>query len=984
MVHKIYFLENLVIIGRKYLLMMSLWSCSISIISGQVNPDSLNFSRSNSGFTSDVYNGERGVSFNRDWKFYLGNASGAEKPVYNDAGWRTLSVPHDWSIELAFNKNSASGHGGGCLDGGIGWYRKSFKLPAADAGKRITIQFDGVYMNSDVWINGTHLGLRPYGFTTFEYDLTPYLNFASTNVIAVKVNNNQPNCRWYSGSGIYRNVWLTVTDPVHVAYCGSFATQSNVSAASAKISIATTVENHSAKNQPVFLISTIYDQANKVVGTVKTAVSTIASSNKNTFSGMINISNPILWGLNNPYLYTVKTQVYINNTVTDKFTSRLGIRYLAFDANKGFSLNGVNTKIHGVCMHHDLGSLGAAQNYRALERQVEILKTFGTNAIRTSHNPPAPELLEICDRLGVLVLDEAFDAWLLAKTSNDYHLYFKDWAQRDVQNWIQRDRNHASVILWSIGNEIWDGENASSTATAKSLIGWVHDYDTSRGITMALFSSAGLNNIADLLDVVGFNYFLYASDGSQYDSWHKSHPNWKLLGSETSSAVRSRGVYHTPVTSNVLTAADYQCSSYDNSVVSWGHGAEKACKVDKERPFVAGEFIWTGFDYMGEPIPYENDAKSSYFGIVDMCGFPKDVYYLYQSQWTSTPMVHLLPYWNWKAGDNIPVFAYTNCDSVKLTMNGKALGTKKFQNGALHLEWNVPYEAGMLIAQGYKNGSAITADTVKTAGAATKLILKADRKTIHADNSDLVFIETDLLDSKNVLVPNTNNPITYSISGPGEIVGVDNGNAMSYESFRGTQRNLFNGKALVIVRSTCAEGAIVVSAKTTGTGITQATVTVNSVKFKTQPVIVQDKDTLRAFPLGYTYQWYLNGKLIPGATDQTYVKTQGGAYKVEVTDGNGCAIMSDSEIATAVDEQNNGLASFTIYPNPAREKIIIETDPENSIFNVRLFSIQGLLIREKKYGESYAEMDIKNLGSGIYILELSNSKGTVCKRFVKE
>jgi beta-galactosidase len=591
--------------------------------------------------------------------------------------------------------------------------------------------------------------------------------------------------------------------------------------------------------------------------------------------------------------------------------------------------------------------------------------------------------LEICDRLGVMVVDESFDAWLEAKTSNDYHLYFKEWAQRDVQNWVQRDRNHASVVLWSIGNEIWDGEKTSSTATAKSLIGWVHDYDTSRGITMALFSSNGLNNIADLLDVVGFNYFLYGGAGN-YDTWHQSHPNWKLMGSETCSAVRSRSVYHLPVTSNVLTAADKQCSSYDNSVVGWGHSAETGLKAEKARSFLAGEFIWTGFDYMGEPIPYDSEAKSSYFGIVDMCGFPKDVYYLYQSQWTSGPMVHILPHWNWKAGDAMPVFVYSNCDSVKLTLNGKSQGTKKFQNGALHLEWKVTYEAGTLIAQAYKNGTVIKADTVKTAGTPAKLNLIADRKIIHANNSDLVFIETDLLDSKNVLVPDASNPVTYSISGPGEIVAVDNGNAMSYESFRGVQRNLFNGKALVIVRSTCTEGTIVVSAKTTGTGITAATVTINSVKFNTKPVFVQDKDTLRAYPVGYTYQWYVDGKLITGATEQTYVKTKSGEYKVEVTDGNGCTFISDSQLPTWIDAQNKELAVFTIYPNPAREKIIIETDPENSNFSARLFNAQGLLIKEKKYIESHAEMDIKTLGSGIYILELSNSKGIVCKRFVKE
>jgi len=981
MINKIYALHNLQ--RKKYLLIITLFFFLFSAYS-QITPDSVYFSRSNSGFTSDVYNGERGVSFNANWKFNLGNASGAENVSYNDASWRTLAVPHDWSIELPFNKNSPSGNDGGCLDGGIGWYRKNFKLPESCKGKRVTIQFDGVYMNSEVWINGTYLGKRPYGYTTFEYELTPYLNFSTTNVIAVKVNNNQKNSRWYSGSGIYRNVWLTITDPVHVAYCGSFVTQSNVSAASAKINIATTVENHAVKNQSVFVVTTIYDQANKPVGNVKATAVNLTAGGKYTFNGSINMSNPILWSMDNPYLYTVKTKVYIDNTVKDNFTSRLGIRYLSFDANKGFSLNGMNTKLHGVCLHHDLGSLGAAQNYRALERQVEILKSFGCNAIRTSHNPPAPELLDICDRLGIMVMNEGFDTWLTAKTSNDYHLYFKDWAQRDVQNWVQRDRNHASLILWSIGNEIPDTYDASSIATAKNLISWVRAFDPNTSITMALTSEDALKNIGDLLDVVGFNYFLYVQDASEYTTWHKSRPNWKILGSETSSAVRSRGVYHTPVESNILTAADYQCSSYDNSVVGWGHSAERAYKIDNECPFVMGQFIWTGFDYMGEPTPYNSDAKSSYFGIVDMCGFPKDIYYFYKSLWTAVPTVHLLPHWNWKTGDNIPVFAYTNCDSVKLLLNGKSLGTKKIQGTSLHLEWKVPFATGTLIAQAYKNGSLITADTVQTAGNAARINLVADHKTINANNTDLAFIETDLLDSKNNLVPNTSNPITYTISGPGEIVGVDNGNAMSYESFRGTQRNLFNGKSLVIVKSTCAEGAIVISAKTTGTGITLGSVTVNSVKFKTKPVVIQDKDTLRAFPVGYTYQWYLNGKMINGSTDQTYIKTQGGEYKVEVTDGNGCPSMSDAQIPTAIKDTKNSDAAFIVYPNPVREKIIMETASENSNFNVRLFSIQGVLIKEKKYEGTYAELDVKNLSNGIYIVEITSSKGSVCKKIIKE
>jgi beta-galactosidase len=453
----------------------------------------------NSGFISDVYNGARGISFNSGWKFNMGNVSGAEQPGFNDAGWKNVNVPHDWSIELPFKQSSPAGAGGGYLDGGFGWYRKSFTLPQNYSQKIVTIQFDGVYANSEVWINGTYLGIRPYGYTTYEYNLTPYLKFGSPNIIAVKVNNNQPNSRWYSGSGIYRNVWLTVTNPVNITFCGSFVTTPTVTATNAKISIKTSVQNNFPSGQPgqaVCLVSTIYDKGGKqVVATVTSNTVTIPSGDTNTFSVSINVPNPNLWSVDNPYLYIVKTKVYSNGVMADIFSSTLGLRYYAFNANKGFSLNGKYIKLLGSCMHHDLGSLGAAQNYRALERQVEILKSFGNNAIRTSHNPPAPELLEICDRLGVLVMDEAFDCWNQSKTSKDYSLYFKTWAEKDVQNWVRRDRNHPSIILWSIGNEIPEQSSSNGLVTAKNLLKWIRNNDTTRCITMAGTTSSDVANI---------------------------------------------------------------------------------------------------------------------------------------------------------------------------------------------------------------------------------------------------------------------------------------------------------------------------------------------------------------------------------------------------------------------------------------------------------------------------------------------------------
>lgn len=759
---------------------------------------------------TDNFNGGRGVDFNNDWKFQLGDVSGAFATGFDDSAWRKLTLPHDWSIELSFNQNSIAGSGGGYLDGGIGWYRKTFYLPDSVSGKRITIQFEGIYMNSTVWINGQQLGTRPYGYSSFEYDLTSYIKTGSApNVIAVKVNNNQPNSRWYSGSGIYRNVWLTVTNQVHIAYCGSFVKTTSSDISSADVAADTRVQNHSNSVQNITMVTTIYDKLGNGIATNTCAPVSVENNGERTLGLKLRISNPVLWSISNPYLYTVKTQVFLNKKVTDTFISTLGIRSITINPNTGFWLNDQNIKLHGVCMHHDLGSLGAAQNYRALERQVEILKSFGCNAIRTSHNPPAPELLDICDRLGLVVMDEVFDCWETGKNTYDYGIFFDTWAQQDVQDWIRRDRNHPSVIMWSIGNEIPQQGDASGYSIAQKLIKWVNTDDETRPITQALNYQALLG---PLLGIVGYNY----SSGVTYDNDHISHPTWVIMGSETSSAVRTRGVYHTPTDQNTLTALDMQCSSYDNSVVPWGHSAEDSWEFDKTRPYVAGQFIWTGFDYIGEPTPYGWPAKSSYFGIVDMCGFPKDIYYFYQSQWTSKPMVHLLPHWNWAEGDTIPVWTYSNCDSVSLFKNGIFIGTNIIQKiKPYHSEWKVPFMIGNISALAYKNGIVSVKDSIITAAPASKIVLKTDRDTIYADGYDLAYIETDMVDSGNTFDPDAGNQVTYSISGPGKIVGVDNGNPLSQESFKSSTRQAFNGKCLAIVQSTGAEGQIVLTASTT-------------------------------------------------------------------------------------------------------------------------------------------------------------------------
>ncbi len=782
--------------------------------------------------TTALYNGFRGESFDAGWRFNLGDASGADQPTFDDSKWRTLNVPHDFSIELAFNSSSPAGSGGGFLDGGIGWYRKTFTLGSTDASKRVLVEFDGVYMNSQVWINGTSLGTRPYGYSSFEYDLTQYLKFDGTNnVIAVKVNNNQPNSRWYSGSGIYRNVWLTKLGAVNFPNSSVYVATPMVSAASASVSLSSDVQNQGTTAAQVTLTATILDASGAPVTSNDSAATSVAAAATSTVSQSLTIASPMLWSTSAPYLYRLKVELKLAGATVDTYETSLGFRTPSFDGSTGFSLNGANLKLRGVDMHHDLGALGSAVNYRAIERQLQILKGMGVNAIRTSHNPPAPEFLDITDRLGILVMEEAFDTWTQPKTTNDYALYFNDWAQRDIQDMVRRDRNHPSVIIWSIGNEI----SGATTTIAQNLKNWVLALDKTRPVTWASNKMSGPHytsvdhDIAGILDLVGYNYAPYAGD---YDADHSAHPTWKLFGSEVAAAVRSRGIYHTPASTVTLATSqsspDRQCSSYDNEAAGFGATAEDAYGYDNDRAFVAGEFVWSGFDYIGEPTPYSSwPSKSSYFGIVDTAGFPKDVYYFYQSRWTTDPMVHLLPHWNWTSGTTVSVYAYNNCDSVELFLNDKSQGTGSTPTGKLHTEWSIPWASGTLRADCTKGGSVVASDTVTTAGAAANVVLTADRNAIRADGKDLAFVTVDIRDANGVLVPTAANSVAFTISGPGTIAGVDNGNPIDTDPYQGTSRKAFSGKALVIVRSTGSPGSIVLNATSSGLTANTATIQAN-------------------------------------------------------------------------------------------------------------------------------------------------------------
>jgi beta-galactosidase len=788
------------------------------------------------GTLRQAYDGARGKSFNDGWKFHLGDAPGAQQPSFSDSSWTSLNVPHDWSPALGFDRNSPGGGGSGFMNGGIGWYRKTFTLDSWYSGKRILIEFDGVYMNSQVWINGTSLGSWPYGYTTFQYDMTPYVKTdGRTNVIAVRVDNKQPNSRWYTGSGIYRNVWLTALNPVHIAFNGAFLTTPAVSATSATISVATEAENQSTSSASVKVKTSVYDLSGTMVASNTSSGSDVTANGKATVTQSLTVSDPKLWSIDSPTLYQAKVELQVGNQTVDTYTIPFGIRSLKFDPNTGFYLNDKSTKIWGQCMHHDLGALGSAVNVRAIERQLQILKGMGTNGIRTSHNPPAPELLDLADRMGFVVMDESFDVWETGKEPTyDYHTLFNEWAQRDIQAMVRRDRNHPSVIMWSIGNEI----AGATVATATKLKDWVKALDTTRPVTWGanhMEDDQGQRAVAAILDLQGYNYFVGDANTDtgkfQLDNDHRTNASWKIFGSEELSNVKSRGIYYTQNQDLHWTGCQgsaKQCSSYD---IGWSDGfnTEEMYLINMKRPFFFGQFDWTGFDYGGEPTPYGGQwpAKSSYFGIVDTAGFPKDIYYFYQSKLTTEPMVHILPHWNWSVGTTVWVWVYSNCDSVELFLNDKSQGVKSFDsNTTTRLEWNVAWASGTLRAEGKRGGNVVATQESKTAGQAAQVKLTADRTEIAADGRDLVFVTADIQDGSGVFIPTATNDVAFTVSGPGKIAGVDNGDPTDATAYTSPTRKAFSGKALAIVQSTGGPGQIVVTA--TSSGLTEGSVSVTA------------------------------------------------------------------------------------------------------------------------------------------------------------
>ena len=715
---------------------------------------------------------------------------------FDDSSWSDVNIPHDWSIYNDFNENSKATFEGGYLDGGDAWYRLKLNTSLLNASK-VYIYFDGIYMESDVYVNGTLVKSNKYGYNSFYCDVTNYLNFTN-DILAIFVRNNQPTSRWYSGSGIYRNVYLITANEVCVGINDVFITtpnlESELNTGIVSTHIDLKINNSSDTPKSVLLVNSINHKGENIANK---RTSCTLSVGKNSINEIIYIPNPNLWDEYNGNMYTLNTKIYLSGELVYEINTDYGYRYFKFDRNTGFWLNGRNLKLRGVCMHHDLGCLGAEVNYSAMQRQIKLLKNMGCNAIRLTHNPTSLEYIDICNKEGILLVEEAFDCWGTSKVSNDFARFFSAHSKTVIENMVNRDKNSPAIIMWSIGNEI-KGANGS---IANTLCGYIKAIDTTRYTTTAnqwQASYAGMIEAWDNVDIQGFNYV------KNYETIMNDHPNWIIYGSETASAISSRGVYSRD-------NENYQCSSFDDDKVTWGSYASDSLKIH-EPSYIAGEFVWTGFDYIGEPSPFNAyPAKSSYFGIIDTCGFPKDIYYMYQSRWTNKPMIHILPHWN---SDLSKVWIYSNCYKVELFVNGISVGSKlQTDIGAKYqFEFTPTYEAGVIVANGYdENDNLIAQDVVRTSSEPYTIKLSSDKSIVKAGSEELVFITCDIVDSSNNICPLSDNEITFNISG-GTIVGVDNGNASSVERYKNNVRKAFNGKCLCVIKPNEVEGDMILTA----------------------------------------------------------------------------------------------------------------------------------------------------------------------------
>lgn len=732
------------------------------------------------------------ISFEDNWNFIQEDVKGAEKPEYNDNSWKTVSVPHDWSIEGPYDRNSNTGRGGGYLPGGIGWYRKSFTVPQDDKGKKVFIEFDGIMANSDVWINGKHLGNRPNGYIGFRYDLTPFLNFGKENVIAVRADNSvQPASRWYSGAGIYRHVRLVTSNPVHLAQWGVFITTKDVSKASANLNIKTTLQNESSSEQQITLQTTILDPDGNTVQTEESKKSVPAGETVDIAQNLT-ISNPELWDIDDPKLYRAVSKVLAGKDVLDDEANTFGIRDSRFEAATGFYLNDKNLKIKGVCLHHDGGAVGAAVPAAIWEKRLVALKELGVNAIRTAHNPMAPEFYDLCDQLGLLVMNESFDTWRYGKNNAEkaYNLYFDEWWEADTRDMVLRDRNHPSIIMYSVGNEIRDDLSPANFKTFTDQRDLIHALDGTRPVTMALFrpNSAKVydNGFVELLDIVGQNYRV-----NELVAAHEAKPSRKVIGTE-----------------NHHTAEDWL--------------------VLRDTAYMAGQFLWTGIDYLGEG-DWPSIGNGS--GLIDRSGAIKPRGYQRQSWWSEKPMVHIVRSsenagegeevsdWtptDFDTYDQASVRVYSNCEEVELFHNGKSLGSKPLAADASPFSWSVTFAPGTIKAVGKNKGKVVAEHELQTAGKPARIVLTSDQTKLSNDFDDAAIVTAVIVDENGVPHPNTDIPVSFKVSGPGVINAVDNGSLQSTEPYKGIERRANIGRAIAVIQANASEGEVVITATADG------------------------------------------------------------------------------------------------------------------------------------------------------------------------
>lgn len=784
----------------------------------------------------------------REWRFSTGDFPAARGTTFDDAEWRLLDLPHDWSVEATTHPDFPTGSSGGFFPGGLAWYRKTLDIPTDLGDRRVLIEFDGVYMNSEVWCNGQFVGRRPYGYSSFCYDLTPYVNPGEPAVLAVRVDNSrQKNSRWYSGSGIYRHVWLTLASPVRVAHWGTFVTTPRVSAKSARVECEVTVLNQRADEAEIDIGGTLIGPDGTEVGSSPPVPCRVAGGESAEATLAFEVTHPQLWSPDSPALYTVRATVASAGTVVDEVPTPCGLRTLRFDAETGFSLNGESLKMKGVNEHHDAGCLGAAVPDDVVRRRFRILKEMGCNAIRVAHNPASPTFLDLCDEMGFLVVEDAFDEWRAGKTPFGYQLYWDQWWERDLVDMIRRDRNHPCIALWSVGNEIKELRKGrpEGGVILRELREVCHREDPTRLMTCGCCNSrttlaAGFGS---LMDVFGYN----GGGGGcfDYEKDHATYPDMPMFASEVPHTLQTRDVYRTrtwyrdlvrnpnveridvpPLTDEeVFTEFDphYQ-SSYDNAMVRIS--AIDSWRRTRDLPYVCGEFRWTGFDYLGEC--YAWPAKSWNFGVIDLCGFPKDTFHFYRSQWTDEPMVHLLPHWTWPGldeGTTIPVVVYTNCERVELSLNGESLGEKTRDDQAMMLRWDVPYRPGTLKAVGRRGGLETAECARETAGEPAALQIECDEQTARADGTGIVHACVSVVDTQGRVVPHAGPDVTLGVCGPARLIGLENGDPLDATNYKLDHRRAFNGRMLAVVQAGDDPGIIKISAHADGLASATATVT---------------------------------------------------------------------------------------------------------------------------------------------------------------